>query len=54
MIRALKKTDVDKIAEIWLDVNLSAHDFIPAEYWRGNFTAVKEMFPQAEVYVFQD
>ena len=54
MIRALKKTDIDKIAEIWLDVNLSAHDFIPAEYWRGNFTAVKEMFPQAEVYVFQD
>ena len=54
MIRALKKTDVDKIAEIWLDVNLSAHDFIPAEYWRGNFTAVKEMFPQAEIYVFQD
>lgn len=54
MIRALKKTDIDKIAEIWLDTNLSAHDFIPAEYWQGNFTAVKEMFPQAEVYVFQD
>lgn len=54
MIRALKKTDVDKIAEIWLDTNLSAHDFIPVEYWQGNFTAVKEMFPQAEVYVFQD
>ena len=54
MIRTLRKTDVEKIGEIWLDTNLSAHDFIPAEYWQGNFTAVKEMFPQAEVYVFQD
>lgn len=54
MIRTLRKTDVEKIGEIWLDTNLSTHDFIPAEYWQGNFTAVKEMFPQAEVYVFQD
>ena len=54
MIRGLRKTDVDRVAEIWLDTNLRAHDFIPAEYWEGNFAAVKEMFPQAEVYVYEE
>ena len=54
MIRELRQTDTDRIAEIWLDTNLRAHDFIPAEYWEGNFAAVKEMFPQAEVYVYEE
>ena len=30
MIRELRITDVDRVAEIWLDTNLQAHDFIPA------------------------
>ena len=37
MIRELRQTDTDRISEIWLDTNLRAHDFIPAEYWEGNF-----------------
>lgn len=54
MIRELRQTDTDRIAEIWLDTNLRAHDFIPAEYWEGNFAAVREMLPQAEVYVYEE
>lgn len=53
MIRKLQKSDIDKVAEIWLDTNLKAHDFISEQYWRGNFDMVKEMFPQAEVYVYE-
>ena len=30
MIRELRKADVDKVADIWLDTNIRAHDFIPA------------------------
>lgn len=53
MIRKLQKSDIDRAAEIWLNTNLKAHDFISEQYWRGNFDIVKEMFPQAEVYVYE-
>lgn len=53
MIRKLQKSDIDRAAEIWLNTNLKAHDFISEQYWRGNIDIVKEMFPQAEVYVYE-
>lgn len=54
MIRALQKSDIDRVADIWLAANLKAHAFIPASYWERNFVAVKEMLPQAEVYVYEN
>ena len=54
MIRRLQKTDIDTVAQIWLTSNREAHDFVPAEYWESNFTPVKEMLLQAEVYVCED
>ena len=36
MIRELRKADIDKVADIWLDTNIRAHDFIPAQYWESN------------------
>ena len=30
MIRELRKADINKVAEIWLNTNIKAHDFIPA------------------------
>lgn len=53
MIRELHKADIDKVADIWLDTNIKAHSFIPAEYWESNFEFVKEMMLQAEVYVYE-
>ena len=53
MIRALRKADIDSVTEIWLDTNRKAHAFIPASYWERNFASVKEMLPQAEVYVYE-
>lgn len=54
MIRRLQATDIDRVMELWLGVNLKAHDFVPAAYWRNNFEPVKEMLPQAEIYVYED
>lgn len=53
MIRALQKADINSVAEIWLDTNRKAHAFIPVSYWERNFASVKEMLPQAEVYVYE-
>ena len=54
MIRKLRKSDLNKVADIWLNVNIQAHNFISAQYWKDNFEAVKEMILQAEVYVYED
>lgn len=54
MIRELRKADINSVAEIWLDTNCKAHAFIPASYWESNFALVKEMLPQAEVYVYEN
>ena len=54
MIRELQKADINQVADLWLDANLKAHYFIPARYWKSNFESVKEMLPQAEVYVYEN
>ena len=54
MARALQKTDIDRIADIWLNTNLKAHYFISDQYWKRNFELVKEMLLQAEVYVYEN
>ena len=53
MIRKLRKADINKVADIWLDTNIKAHYFIPAQYWKRNFDLVKELLLQATVYVYE-
>ena len=40
--------------QIWLHGNLDAHVFIPASFWRGHFEIVRDMLPQAELYVHEN
>ena len=54
MIRKLRKADINKVADKWLDTNIKAHYFIPAQYWKRNFDLVKELLLQATVYVYED
>ena len=54
MIRELRKVDINKVAEIWLDTNKKTHYFISAQYWKSNFELVKELLLQATVYVYED
>ena len=54
MIRALRTSDMDRVASIWLETNLQAHSFIPAEYWKSNLEYVREALPLAEVHVYED
>lgn len=54
MIRKFTDTDINAVSEIWLDINIKAHHFIPAEYWQENFEMVKKMLLQAEIYVYEE
>ena len=40
--------------QIWLHGNLDAHAFIPASFWTDHFEMVRNMLPQAELYVHED
>ena len=53
MISELQKADIDKVADIWLDTNVTAHYFISSQYWQNNFELVKELLPQSTVYVYE-
>ena len=54
MIRKLRKADINRVADIWLKTNLKSHSLISDQYWISNYERVKEMLPQAEVYVYED
>ena len=44
MIRKLQKADLNDVANLWLDTNLKAHNFISAEYWKKCYHRRKSMY----------
>lgn len=54
MIRTFRNKDLTAVMQIWLDTNIKAHDFIPKEYWTDNYAMVRDIVPQAEIYVYED
>ncbi|MCM1263109.1 MAG: N-acetyltransferase [Butyrivibrio sp.] len=54
MIRAFRTHDLDTIMQIWLNTNIQTHSFISEKYWTDNYATVKDVLPQAEVYVYED
>ncbi len=52
MIRKFKKNDIEIIMQIWKKENIKAHKFISKEYWENNYNYVKEILPNAEIYVY--
>lgn len=50
-IRRFEINDTERIMEIWLSGNLDAHDFVVDTYWKSNYDIMKEMLPQAEIFV---
>lgn len=53
LIRVLEEKDVDTVAKIWLETNIKAHDFIVSNYWKEHYEIIKDMFLQAEIYVYE-
>ncbi len=35
MIRVFQTGDLERVAEIWLEANAQAHNFISRQYWEG-------------------
>ena len=54
MIRVFQTGDLERVAEIWLEANAQAHNFISRQYWEGQLETVRALLPRAELYVWQD
>ncbi len=52
MIRKFDIKDIDDVMNIWITENIKTHSFIPNEYWKNNFEYVKNILPNAEIYVY--
>lgn len=54
MIKKLTRisdNDLDQISQIWLEANLDAHDFILPAYWQERQDQVKELLPEANLFL---
>ena len=52
MIRKFEKSDINNVMKIWKSENIKTHQFIPNKYWESNYRYVKEILPNAEIYVY--
>ena len=52
MIRKFEKSDINDVMQIWKNENIKAHQFISKEYWENNYSYIKEILPNAEIYVY--
>lgn len=53
MIRKFRENDIDEVMTLWLNSNKEAHSFVDSNYWEDNYQMVKELIPQADVYVYE-
>ena len=54
MIRGFKDTDLNSVMKLWLETNISAHGFIDENYWNSNYNKVRQMMPQAAIFVYEE
>jgi ribosomal protein S18 acetylase RimI-like enzyme len=54
MIKELDTSKIDDVMKIWLETNISAHDFISKEYWEANYDLVKKALAEATVFVYEE
>ncbi|MBN2695883.1 GNAT family N-acetyltransferase [bacterium] len=54
-IKKIIESDINEIVEIWFEVSLQAHDFIPSDYWEKNKTQMRVKYiPISETYKATD
>ena len=54
MIRKMQPADLEPVLNFLLAATLQAHSFIDPAYWHNNLEPVRQMLPQAEVYVYAE
>ncbi|MCC6123303.1 GNAT family N-acetyltransferase [Weissella cibaria] len=53
-LNSFSDRDLEQLAQIWLNGNLQAHSFIPAQYWKNQFVNIKKMLLEANIFVYRN
>lgn len=53
MIRKFEMKDIKQVMQIWLDVNMDAHNFVQGDYWLSNYQSVQKQLLQADIFVYE-
>ena len=53
-IRVMQKKDIDTIMDIWLQENISAHNFIDEKYWKTNKDKIQNQILKSKIFVYED
>lgn len=53
MIRKFETKDTERVMQIWLEVNIEAHDFVSSDYWLSHYQSVQEQLLEADIYVYE-
>ncbi|ADG39481.1 putative acetyltransferase (plasmid) [Leuconostoc kimchii IMSNU 11154] len=53
-LNSFSDRDLEQLAQIWLNGNLQAHSFIPAQYWKNQFVNIKKMLPEANIFLYRN
>ena len=53
MIRKFEMKDTKRVMQIWLDVNMDAHNFVQDDYWLSNYQSVQKQLLQADIFVYE-
>ena len=53
-IRVMKEEDIDTIMDIWIQENISAHNFIDEKYWKTNKDKVQNQILKSKTFVYED
>ena len=53
MIRKFETKDTERVMQIWLEVNIETHHFVPNDYWLSQYQSVQEQILEADIYVYE-
>lgn len=53
MIRKFEMKDTKQVMQVWLDVNMDAHNFVQGDYWLLNYQSVQKQLLQADIFVYE-
>ncbi len=53
MIRKFEMKDTKQVMQVWLDVNMDAHNFVQGDYWLLNYQSVQKQLLQADIFEYE-
>ncbi|BDZ71365.1 N-acetyltransferase [Methanobacterium petrolearium] len=55
MIKHLEDNEIEEVMDVWLKTNITAHNFIPEDYWIGQCEVVlEEYLPSSTTFVYKE